>query len=389
MKVRLSLFLAASSLALAALPAFTARRPRYGGTLVVETGATVASADPTVVAANSAEAHAKQQIDSLIYAHRNSDGTFSGAGPFRIQTWTPGRQAVLGVNEQFEGGRPFLDSIQIEMGKAAKDRIIDLEVGKADVAEIPAGQVRGAAEGGVRISRSRPDELIALAFNPKRTAASDARIREAIASTIDRAAIVTFILQKEGQPAGALLPQWSSGTSFLFPTAADPNHAKELWSQLAAPPAISLGYDSADSQLQEIAERIEVNAQGAGISVTLQAVSNDAAARSSVDARLVRLRMPSPVPQVAFAHFLDALNPLAGVKLDTGNLGASAGPQQIYDAESIILRSYSIVPIAWIPEVYGLSNRVRDWSAPAPGDPWPVANVWLDNTDTQPEKGSS
>src|SRR5690348_1496256 len=196
MKARLSLFLAASSVALAALPASTARRPRYGGTLVLEIGATVNSADPSVAAATTDEASAKAQIDELIYAHRNSDGTFSGAGPFRVQSWAPDHEVVLAANEQADGGRPFIDMIQIEMGRAVKDRLIDLEVGKADLAELPADQARSAAGSGVRVSRSQPDELIALAFNSKSAAGMDSRIREAIASTIDRAAIVNFILQR-------------------------------------------------------------------------------------------------------------------------------------------------------------------------------------------------
>jgi ABC-type transport system substrate-binding protein len=389
MKARLSLFLAATSVALAALPAFTARRPRYGGTLVIDIGAGVKSADPTVAASNPGEAQAKQWIDELIYARRNPDGTFAGAGPFRIQSWTPDQQAVLAANEQFSGSRPFLDAIQIQMGRALKDRLIDLDIGKADLAVIPSDEARRASETGIRISRSQPDELIALAFNSKRAAVADARVREAIASTIDRAAIVNFILQRGGEPAGALLPQWSSGTSFLFSTGSDPNHAKELWSQVAAPPTILLGYDSGDSQTQAIAERIEVNAQGAGISMAVRQVSNDAAVQSSVDARLVRLRMPSASPQTALSHFLDVLNPIAAAQIDPASLADPAGPQQIYDAESAIIRSYSVVPIAWIPQVYGLSNRVRDWNAPGPGEAWPLANVWLDNVDAQPEKGSS
>ena len=72
------------------------------------------------------------------------------------------------------------------------------------------------------------------------------RLREAVAQSIDRAAIVNFILQKTGEPAGGLLPQWSSGTAFLFPTATDPARAKELWSQIAPATKLVLGYDSAD-----------------------------------------------------------------------------------------------------------------------------------------------
>ena len=90
-------------------------------------------------------------------------------------------------------------------------------------------------------------------------------MREAIALSIDRAAIVNFILQKEGEPAGGLLPQWSSGTAFLFSTAADPVHAKELSAQIVPAPKIVLGYDSGDSLEQAVAERIVVNAREAGI----------------------------------------------------------------------------------------------------------------------------
>jgi ABC-type transport system substrate-binding protein len=389
MKARLSLFLAATSITVAALPAFTARLPRYGGTLVIDIGAAVNSADPNVAVANPEEARAKEQIDELIYGHRNPNGTFSGSGPFKIQSWNPGEEALLAANEQFDGGRAFVGALQIEMGRTLKDRLIDLELGKADLAEIPADQVRRASRSGIRVSRSPADELIALVFNRKRAPGNDPRIREAIASTIDRAAIVNFILQRGGEPAGGLLPQWSSGTAFLFSTAADPSHAQELWSQLFAPPAISLGYDSNDSQAEAIAERIEVNAQAAGIQMKLEPVANSATAPDRVDALLVRLRMQSPIPQVALAHFLDALDPVTGSNLDTAALDDSAGPQQIYDAELAVIRSFSVVPIAWIPQVYGLSNRVRDWSAPGPGDGWPLRNVWLDNVDTQPERGSS
>ncbi|HTU35157.1 MAG TPA: ABC transporter substrate-binding protein [Candidatus Acidoferrum sp.] len=387
MKVRLSLFLAASSVVLAALPAFTARLPRYGGTLVMDVGATVNSIDPSVAQANSDDGDTKEQIDGLLYAQKNADGTFAGAGPFRIQSFTPDRKALLVADGQFEGGRPFLDAIQIEMGRSLQDRLIDLQLGKADLAEIPADQARQAAERGIRVSRSRPDELIALVFNSKRSRANDPRIRKAIALSVDRDAIVNFILQKTGEPAGGLLPQWSSGTAFLFSTAADPVQAKQLWSQLAAPPTITVGYDANDSLTRSIAERIEVNAQGTGISMTAQSLPN--AAALSVDARVMRLRMPSPVPQVALARFIDALNPLAGLTVSGTALGDPADPQQVYNTESTIIGTYSVVPIAWLPRVFGLSDRVRDWSTPGPGDDWPLANVWLDNIDVQSKKGTS
>src|ERR1700722_9543117 len=222
----------------------TARRPRYGGTLRVEIGAAVNSLDPAVRSANAEEFSAKAQIDALVYDHRNSDGTFTGAGPFRIAEWDPGKHLTLAANQDYAGSRPFIDSIEIQMGRNVRDRLLDLEIGKADFAEIPPDQARRTADTGVRASASQADELVALVFVSGRPFAENPRIREALAHSLDRAAMVNFILQKQGEPAAGLLPQWSDGTAFLFSTAPDIAHSKELWSQIGSSRSLVLGYDS-------------------------------------------------------------------------------------------------------------------------------------------------
>lgn len=380
------------AIALAALPAFTSRRPHYGGTLTVEIGAAINSADPAAMPPNPEEASSKEQIDSLLYDHRNPDGTFSDPGPFRIAEWEPGKHATLAANEDYKSGRPFVNAIEIQMGRPVKDRLIDVELNKADLTEIPADQARRAAERGIRISRSQPDELIALVYALGHAPSRDPRIREAIALAIDRPAIVNFILQKEGEPAGALLPQWLSGTAFLFPAgraASDLVRAKELHSQILSFPKILLGYDAGDPQAQAIAERIVVNEREAGISMGLQAISKQSAAgQSSFDAQLLRLNIPSPEPRASLQHFLDVLTPIAGISISGDELADPATPQQIYDREAAVIHTHSVFPIAWIPHVYALSVRVRDWKAPAPGETWPLADVWLDAADSTPEKGT-
>jgi hypothetical protein len=183
-----------------------------------------------------------------------------------------------------------------------------------------------------------------------------------------------FILQREGEPAGGLLPQWSSGTAFLFTTAADPARAKELRGQIGASPEIRLGYDADDALEESIAQRIAVDAREAGLAVAPLAISTSTPLES-VDARLMRLSMPSPDPAAALADFLATLGPIAGVD---ATLPKSASAEQVYAAERAALDGFRIVPIAWYPRVYGLSARVRDWQMPSSGEPWPFADVWLD-----------
>lgn len=384
MKLRLFLYLAAISVVLAAAaPLHPARRPRYGGMLRVEIGAIVKSLDPSVVAANPEEAAAKGELDALLYERRDEDGAFvgtAGSGAFRVSEWEAGKRAVFAANEDYREGRPFVDSIEIQMGRSAHDRVLDLELSKTDFAQIPAEFARQAADRGVRVSASQPNELLALVFLKGPAATENARVREAIARCIDRAAIVNFILQKEGEPAGGLLPQWSSGTAFLFSTETDARGAKEISSQIPPTPKLVLGYDSADTLEQSVAERIVVNAKEAGISLVSRGMPSPGTASTiHVDARLVRLRMPSPVPSVSLASFIATLGPLAG--FDAHPIAENAPVEDVYSRERSIMKSGLVVPLVWLPQVYGLSARVRDWKQPPAGESWPLADVWLDSTE--------
>lgn len=376
MKLRSLLLLVAISVVPAAVGrAEPSRRPRYGGTLRVEIGAVVNSVDPSIPAANPEEAAAKDQICALLYERRNADGTFAGvagSGAFRIAEWEPGKHLMLDANSEHSGGRAFVDSVEVQMGKTARERLLDLEVGETDFAEIPPEDVRRAGEGGVRVSASQPDELLAIVFTAGRAVAEDAHAREALSRSIDRAAIVNFILQKEGEPAGGLLPQWSSGTAFLFPTAVDAATAKSLWAQIAGSPKIVLGYDASDPLEQSVAERIVVNARDAGVEIVAEASQGPA---TNYDARFVRVRMASPHPATALARLAAVLAPLGGLNLDP--LAEGAPPQQIYDRERSFVSTYRVVPLVWLPRVYGLGARVRDWTAPASGEAWPFADIWL------------
>ncbi len=398
--------LAANSVALAvvvALPAMAAafaKRPHYGGTLKVEIGAAVASLDLSAQPASADEAAARLEINSLLYESRDAeDGTFSGAqgsGPFRISDWQPARELTLAANEKFSSGRPYVDAIEITMNRAAKDRLLDLELNKTDFAPLAPQDARHATERGVRVSVSQPDELIALVFQSSASApdkTTDA-LREAVSAAIDRAAIANFILQKTGEPAAGLLPQWISGTEFLFapPSSAVPAdgtaRAKELLKQFPSSPKLVLGYDSADSLSQAIAERIAVNAKEAGITITTLALPQSPAPRAAsvaqstqVDAVIARIKLTSSEPAAALGDLLATAATIADVDASplaaSGN-AAAATAQDVLDRERAVMKTHRIVPLEWVPQVYGLSARVRDFQAPAPGETWPFADVWLD-----------
>ena len=73
--------------------------------------------------------------------------------------------------------------------------------------------------------RQSPVRVLALVFSPR---FDDARAREALALAVDRSAIHSVLLQRQGEVSGALLPQWLSGYAFLFPATADLGRARQL-----------------------------------------------------------------------------------------------------------------------------------------------------------------
>jgi peptide/nickel transport system substrate-binding protein len=298
---------------------------------------------------------------------RNADGTLLGTGPFKIAEWQPGKRAVVAAFEDNWEGRPFLDSIEVQMGRSPRDQLIDLEVGKADLVEIPPQQVRRATERGARVWSSRPIELLALAFMPGRAAAENDRLREALACSIDRAALVNFVLQKQGEPAGGLLPQWLSGYAFLFPTAPDAARSRELVSQISPAPApLVLGYDASGQLEQAVAERIAVNARDVGIVVKLQALSSNSI---DADVRLIRLRISSVEPGAALVSLIGAVEPV--------NIANPVTPEQMYARERAAVDSFRIIPLVHLPDAFSLSPQVRDWMPLRSGE-WRLADVWLD-----------
>lgn len=347
-----------------------------------------ASTDSVIVESNSPLPElpcilAESQNSILL---RKPTGEIIGTGAFRLTTWESGRHAVFAANDDYWGGRPFVDGIDVQMGRTVRERMIDLDLGKADIADVAPDRTRIDASRGVRISASDPAELVALIFARSSARAKDIRIRQALSLAVDRASLVDFVLQKEGAPAGALLPQWSSGYEFLFSTAPDAAAARQLASQISPAHVLRLGYDAEDPMERMIAERIAVNAQAAGISISARAISidspGDAANRAAnlpeYDARIARLPMSSPAPGVALGDFLHTVAELADFDPSlTALLNDPANPEQLYSRERAVVDTYEAIPLVHVPEVVGLSARVRDW-IPARWGAWNLADVWLD-----------
>jgi hypothetical protein len=298
-------------------------RPRYGGTLRVELREAVESPDPP----------------------QTGPGMADLSPAFAVTRWEA-RHAVFTADENAPGGRPFLDSVDIQMALPRRERAIELgradlvELAPAEAARIPAGQ---------RIWSSSPIHLIALVFSPR---VEDARVREALALAIDRAALHKFLLQGQGEIAGGLLPQWISGYAFLF-SAARP--------RLVLSPVRTLTLAADD---RAMADRIALNARDIGLTITVVPPSANA------DVRLVRMRIASSDPGPALAGLAAALGLPEPPRADT--------PEAQYAAERALLDGYKVIPLFHLPDLYAVGSRVRGGPGITPLGEWRFENVWLE-----------
>ena len=295
-------------------------------------------------------------------ARRNPDHTPSGTGPFHIVDWQPGKKLTLAAEENCWRGRPFLDGIEVEMGKSFRDQMIALDLGKADLVEVAPEQSHRAALDGRRLTSSAPIELLALLFTRDVKSPEDKILREALAFSVERGSIRSVLLQGAGQPTASILPTWLSGYGFIFPADADLPRARDAREQVHTIPTWTVTYDSSDPVARLFTERIALNARDAGLS--LQPTT-----AASADLRLVRVPLASTDAWIALAD----VAALAGVP-PAKNKGGSV--EDLYSAEQSLLATQRLIPLFHVPASYAAGPGLKNWT-PRPDGSWSLADAWL------------
>ncbi len=289
---------------------------------------------------------------------KSADGALVGTGPFRIAHWEPGASLTLEANDAYWGGRPYLDRVEIRLGRTEREQSLDFELGKTDVIELPVSEVRRDQQRGAKVASSAPVDLLALIVD-----SAPERIEQALSLAIDRNAIFNVLLQRSGTISGGMLPNWLTGYSFVFPTATDLARARQLAGSQKAP--LSLGYDQQSPLTRLIAERIMLNAGEAGIVVR-------PAGTGAPNIRLVTLRFSSTDPAQALGQMAAGLGAPSKVP-------AGASSPDVYAAERDLIESRRVVPLFHLPAAYRLSPALHGWPARSGStDQWALEDVWLE-----------
>jgi peptide/nickel transport system substrate-binding protein len=318
-----------------------------------------ASASGDVIAIQSTDP-APNLLTETMLVLRGANGSLQGTGPFRVAEFDPGRRLLLAAHETYRGGRPFLDNVEILLGRSHADQLHDLDSGRAQVIDLLPSEARRQQQRGRRVWSSPPRHIIVLAWKRDRPASQNAALREALALSLDRQPMLQVLLQRQGEATGALLPQWLTGYAFLFRTARDLPRAKYLAGSQSVP-AVTLQSDPSDAMLRPLADRIALNARDSGLSIR-------AVAGGQADLSLFRIAVSSLDPAAALEDAARALS--APVTLETRAL------EGIEQAERRMLADHWIVPLFHVPTLLAVAPQVKD-TTPARSLRWRIEDAWL------------
>jgi peptide/nickel transport system substrate-binding protein len=280
-------------------------------------------------------------------------GPIIGTGAFQVDTFSNGVLTLV-ANDSCWAGRPFLDKIEIEGNKSIRDQGLDLSVGRADLVEVPAEELRRAQQEHLTIIQSPPIQLLALAVADS-GALSNPNLRAAIALAVDRTAISNVIFQKQGEITASLLPSVLTGYSFLFHPERDVNKAHDLRGGLNAPTLTLRAEGGATMQLA--AQRIALNLRESGLNVQVAAVGS----HQHADLILLRETLSSDDPPAALESLLRAIGVATPV--------IDQAPAGLYKTERDFLETHTLIPLLYLPRAYAVSSRVRDLRLSADGLP--------------------
>ena len=305
---------------------------------------------------------AGDQYRIALLSDSNATNTPVGTGSFQFSAAANG-VLTLAANDNCWSGRPFFDSVEIHAHRSIRDQWLDLSVGRADLAEVPADQLRQAHDQRLNILSSPAVSLLALTVSDS-GALSNPHLRAAIALAVDRSALSNVIFQKQGEITASLLPADLTGYAFLFSPDRDLNKAHELRGGANLAP-LTLAADSSPV-MQLTAQRIALNLRDAGINVQLVSPS----APQHIDLTLRRFALQSSQPQSALESVLrDAGLPIPDIE---------ETPAAHYKTEREILDSHMIIPLLYLPRAYAVGGRVRGLRLGADGTPQ-LANASLED----------
>ncbi|HEX9186200.1 MAG TPA: ABC transporter substrate-binding protein [Vicinamibacteria bacterium] len=201
-----------------------------------------------------------------------------GTGPYRLQSWEPGRGFVFVRNPLFDRPAPTFARVVYTVVPDDAARLALVERGEADAADhVPPGQVeRLSRDKALRVVSGAGLRVLFLCLRVDRPPFSDPRVREAVDIALDREELVRRALGGRAEPATQIVTSSIVGfdPSLRLPRP-DPARARALLLAAGHPRGLEVRLDGPSNRyvndvalLHELARQLAV----VGVQATVDAI---------------------------------------------------------------------------------------------------------------------
>lgn len=232
-------------------------------------------------------------IDSETIDGVKDGSQFVGTGPFVFESWKPGSKLTFTANGDYWDGDPTLDGIEVSVIPDPQAQVSQLRAGQLDM-------ITGASnrdfeslreDGQFDVNQWEGAETqVYVGANVKNPALSDVRLRQAIASALDRDRIVDEVYRGAGRPISLPWPEYSPAYDAEADQtyAYDVDRAKQLVAEVEKErgeiPVLPLTYPAENANYDSVAQVVQADLAEIGIKVELDPVEQAQAVKQLIGA---------------------------------------------------------------------------------------------------------
>lgn len=194
----------------------------------------------------------------------------AGTGPFSLVRWQPAQSIVLKANEDYWGGRPYLDQIEFRIMPEDITRVVQVQSGDAHLTPNapPVMLRRLEADPSLKIRIEPSLRTIYLGFDNRKEPFTDIRVRQAINYAIDKERLVRVIMRGMAQPSDSPLAPLTMGYASTGGYPYNPEKARQLLQDAGYPDGLSFEFVTPQGRyLQDYETAIAVQAMLAEVNI--------------------------------------------------------------------------------------------------------------------------
>ena len=318
------------------------------------------------------------------------------SGAFLVESFKRGEKLVLVANDNYWGGRPNLDKVEMLYVPEGNSRVIGLKSGDYDVITgVPFSQAKSiASTSGLNLETKTVFKLEYVYLNHDAAPINNKDVRLALNYAKNHDAIMKAVYFGYGEKPNSFNPKMSFHDPSVEPIPYDMDKAKELVAKSYDGTKIELNIDAGNSASKQIATILQQGWTEAGLNVEIveadggtnwgnitkgdyQATVSYITSDINDDDELAILQ--ADYTGGANAFFTNYNNPeVTTILRQAREASAPADRAKLYSqAQEIVLWDGYSVPLNYTPAMNGFADHVQGWRNLTTGWWW-LKDVWLD-----------